>query len=132
MVTVSFYNNGHERTCIEKGIIEQGAAIVTTAELYDNTDVLKPELKVAWRNEFITLVNYVYIAEFNRFYFIDDVVAEPGGAARLKCSIDVMYTYRNSIKATTIFLTRAAQPNLATAETYIKDSQYPLYLDKYV
>ncbi len=43
-----------------------------------------------------------------------------------------MYTYRNSIKATTIFLTRAAQPNLATAETYIKDSQYPLYLDKYV
>ena len=134
MVHVTFYNTYSNRNVINKALTSQ---ITTTAELYDNTNVLNPELKMAWDNKYVTTANYFYIQEFNRYYFLEDVVAEPGGAARVKGSIDVLYTYKNSIGQDRIVVTRAkySKPGKAdisglfdvgSGPTYIKDSQLPV------
>lgn len=104
MVHITFYHTSADRNVINKQI---SSVLSTTAELYDNTNILKPELKLAWDNIYATEANYFYIQEFNRYYFLDDIVAEPGGAARVKGEIDVLYTYRQSIGHDQIVITRA-------------------------
>lgn len=70
-----------------------------------------------------------YISEFKRYYFVKDIVAEPGGAARVKGSIDVLYTYANSITNSKVLITREyATPGKDL--TYVKDSQYPLHANR--
>ena len=126
MVNVTFYKTFDQRNVINKTLLN---AYTTTAELYDNTDIFNPELKLAWSNSYATAYNFFYIQEFNRYYFLDDVVAEPGGAARVKGSIDVLHSYRNSINYDYITITRAynSKPTDATqGPTYIKDSKLPI------
>lgn len=136
MVHVTFYWTADPRNTINKHIEPE---LTTTAELYDNTDIFNPELLLAWNNNYATTYNYFYIQEFNRYYFLDDVVAEPGGAARVKGSIDVLYTYKTSIGQNRIVITRAyySRPDDpvdpsglfqlgGTGPTYVKDSKLPL------
>lgn len=140
MVHVTFYYTADQRNVIYKTLTSQ---LTTTAELYENTDIFNPGLLLAWNNNYATTYNYFYIQEFNRYYFLDDVVAEPGGAARVKGSIDVLYTYRTSIGLDTIDITRAylskpwnqfqegADPfdisSSAIGPTYVKDPQLPVH-----
>ena len=148
MVNVTFYNCHGDRRFLNKYLNQVS---VTTAELYDNTDIFTPELKVAWDNNYATTINYFYISDFKRYYFIEDVIAEPGGAARIKGSIDVLMTYNNSIKQDDIIITRAMNsgaqaPNLDAGgtswnpipipfegeqgPTYVKDNSLPLRPDR--
>lgn len=125
MVNVTFYKTFDQRNVINKTLLN---AYTTTAELYDNTDIFNPELKLAWSNSYATAYNFFYIQEFNRYYFLDDVVAEPGGAARVKGSVDVLYSYRNSLNYDKITITRAYN-SISTGgakPTYIVDSKLPV------
>lgn len=138
MIHVTFYYTADQRNVIYKSLTSQ---LTTTAELYENTDIFNPGLLLAWNDNYATTYNYFYIQEFNRYYFLDNVVAEPGGAARVKGSIDVLYTYRTSIGLDTIDITRAylSKPyNTSTGDpwdigssqigpTYVKDPQLPVH-----
>lgn len=135
MVNITFYSISEDRRTIYKTL---GTPIITTtAELYDSSNILNPELKLAWDNKYASSANYFYIQQFNRYYFIEDVIAEPGGAARIKGSIDVLYTYHESLEVQDIVITRAYESrskiptrsdffNSGTGPTYVKDPQYPL------
>lgn len=125
MVHVTFYKTFDQRNVINKTLLN---AYATTAELYDNTDIFNPELKLAWSNSYATDYNFFYIQEFNRYYFLDDVIAEPGGAARVKGSVDVLYTYKTSLGYDKITITRAYNSisTGGTRPTYIKDSKLPI------
>ena len=111
-----------QKNIIKKTVFNQANY---TAELYDDTSLLKPTLLMSWSNHYTSTFNYVYIEQFNRYYFIDDVIAQPGGAALLKCSIDVLYTYKNSILNSNIILTRTYSTE-KHQPTYVKDNQFPL------
>lgn len=135
MVHVTFYSTYSNRNVIHKFL---DPVITTTADLYDNTNVLNPELKLVWDNSYVSSANYFYIQEFNRYYFLEDIVAEPGGAARVKGSVDVLYTYKESIGYDHIVITRAfnSKPwadtdpsklfSNTTGPTYLKDNKLPL------
>lgn len=42
--------------------------------------------------------NYCYIQEFNRYYFISDIIAETDKLWRVYCSVDVLHTYSSQIR----------------------------------
>lgn len=46
----------------------------------------------------ISEYNYCYIQEFNRYYFISDMVAETNKLWRVYCSVDVLQTYASQIR----------------------------------
>lgn len=126
MVHVTFYTYGGQPNLIHKNL-QNGYS--TTAELYDNTNILNPELKLAWSNNYATGYDMFYISEFKRYYFIKDIIAEPGGGARIKGSIDVLYTYANSISNSLVLITREYDTS-GHSLTYVKDSQYPLHANR--
>lgn len=61
-----------------------------------NTDILNPVLKVLGGR---ADCNYVKISDFgNRYYFVENVESVAGGHCLLHCHVDVLYSYKDSIK----------------------------------
>lgn len=69
--------------------------IVSQGHLIDPCDVLNPVIKMAY-NAYQVNINYAYIADFGRYYFIEDYVIE-GDTITLHMHVDVLFTYRNTI-----------------------------------
>ena len=64
----------------------------------DDVDILNPVIRLVYNSEYITKnVNYVYIEDFNRYYFIDKVELINHEWV-CHCHVDVLYTYKTQIK----------------------------------
>lgn len=50
--------------------------------------------------------NYCRIAEFNRYYFIKDIVSITQGTYRINCHVDVLQSYNNTIRGKEIIAAR--------------------------
>lgn len=68
-----------------------------------NTDSLNPVFKVDGTR---SGSNYCYCSEFGRYYFIESVEALAGGHCLYHCHVDVLYTYKDQIKALTCLVAR--------------------------
>lgn len=61
--------------------------------LRKSSNILNPTFEVQ-STELITS-NYCYIEEFNRYYFITDIVSVRNGLFRITCTVDVLMTYKD-------------------------------------
>ena len=69
--------------------------LTVTGHLIEPCDVLNPIIKVAY-NAYHVNINYAYIADFGRYYFIERYEIN-GDTVTLYLHVDVLYTYRNII-----------------------------------
>lgn len=72
----------------------------------------------------IPLYNYAYIADFDRYYFIDDV-SWSQGIWSLSMHVDVLGSFRNDILNSTQYVIRSA----SRSNPYIPDTAYQTYID---
>ena len=68
-----------------------------------------------------TAFNYAYIADFKRYYFINDIRYD-SGLWILQLNVDVLATYKTSIGSTSGYITRSA----SSGNGYIPDKAWPL------
>lgn len=73
----------------------------------------------------IPLYNYAYIADFDRYYFIDDV-SWSQGIWSLSMHVDVLGTFRNDILNSRQYVVRSA----SQSNPYIPDTVYQTYIDE--
>lgn len=72
-------------------------------------------------------INYLYIEEFGRYYFVDSVTIEPGGLLVFSASVDVLYTYRKQLLATQFEVIRSS----SLYSKYFVDTQLALQVMRY-
>ena len=60
----------------------------------DDIDILNPVLLI--KN--YTGGNYCFIADFERYYYIDDVELLKGGVYQLHCSVDILKSYVDELE----------------------------------
>lgn len=90
----------------------------------DESSLVNPTLEI--RADFIG-GNYAYIPQFNRYYFINDIISVVNGVWRVLLHVDVLDSYINEIKANTATLTRSQYHyNL-----YAPDERMKLFADKF-
>lgn len=70
--------------------------LVLTGTLRDSSSVINPSFLIE-SSEFIDK-NYCYIPDFNRYYYIDDIIAYRKNMWLITCSIDVLMSYSADIK----------------------------------
>ena len=124
-ITVTFYNCADDYRVVDKTL---GTAIATaSAELYDETSVRNPSLKLAW-NSSVVNANYMYISEWGRYYFIKDITAVTGGAMRIDAHVDVRKTYGAQFKLLPGVCVRQSRTNQSGSyrATWIPDPKLPL------
>lgn len=59
-------------------------------------DILYPTIIVDYNSSFAN-ANYVYIPEWGRYYFIDNITVAPGHTMMIHCVVDVLNSWKNSI-----------------------------------
>mgnify|MGYP007101885808 FL=1 len=90
VVNITLYKNTSANNTINKNII---SPVNISGHLHDSTDV---EFPVIVLHGIYTAYNYCYIPAFQRYYFIENIVIH-GNTTIIKCTIDVLYTYRTDV-----------------------------------
>lgn len=83
--------------------------------LKENTSLLKPTIFISSSSN-LAGFNYMYISDFGRYYFIDDIVSVHNNQWEVSGHVDVLETYKTAILNNNAVVKR-------------QESQYNLYLD---
>lgn len=91
-----------------------------TGEPRENTNIIHPEIRIDGIVD--PKINYAYIAEFGRYYFIDEITWEGQNVYTLHMSTDPLETYKTEILANTCLVGRTdGDPN-----NYLTDDLRPV------
>lgn len=123
-VSVTFYNCGDDKRVMSKTLT---TGISANAELYDPTSVTNPRLRVSYNASLLTY-NYMYIAQFGRYYFITNITTDSGGALIIEGAVDVLQTYKTEIAGLSAIVVRGARKNQSGSarSTWIEDPRLPI------
>ena len=91
----------------------------------DNRSIVNPVFVLDYNPAIISL-NYAYVSDFGRYYFINNISVAPGGKMEVDCSVDVLQTYNNQIASLSVEVSRQE----FLVEPYLPDSNF-VYLDTY-
>lgn len=101
--TVTLMNNQQELNKINKS---PSTVMSLTGTLREETDIIDPEINVEY-NGTLTNCNYMYIAEFHRYYFITKIESIRTGLWRIYAHCDVLKTYAQAILGTECVVARS-------------------------
>lgn len=115
---VVFGNTLNDNNNLEK---EYTTIKEVNANLKKDTSIINPVFEISY-TELSNLknVNYCYVADFGRYYFVDNIDLGVGGIMYVNCSVDVLMSFKDSIKNIEGTVKRAE--NLSNG--YIVDENY--------
>ena len=96
-------NNQQELNKISK---TPTTVMTLTGTLKEETDIVDPVIVIEY-NGTLTNTNYMYISEFNRYYFITKVESVRTGLWRIYAHCDVLKTYSEAILGTECVVARS-------------------------
>lgn len=117
-----FYSTKSDRKKINK-VLGNEIGSSSHVKIKGNTSVMSPTLEV--RKSTVgdwSRVNYAWLPEFNRYYFVDDVELRNDGIVMVSLSVDVLYTYADDIMRTQFMIARSE----SLWSRYYIDPEYPL------
>ena len=94
---VKLYNNLSETIVVDKNI-EQSTSL-SDVKLLDACSILKPVMEVRLTDAVLSS-NYCYIPKFKRYYYIMEVTIFDNNRAIISCSVDVLMSFKDKIRAT--------------------------------
>ena len=117
-MNVILYNNKSDKRQLVKNIAEI-KTISATAK--GDINIISPTLII--QNTDMTNINYCYITELKRYYFLSNYTYITGQRIELHCNVDVLMSYSDDIKRLKVNVLRyeKIQPS------YITDSRIPLF-----
>lgn len=93
---IDLYTNASPENFITKTITQLGTQL--TGDLREGTSIVRPGIKIE-AAAIPAAANYMYIADFGRYYFIDDIETAEHGLYIIKARVDVLMSYATAIKA---------------------------------
>lgn len=107
-IQVQFYNCEDDRKKLKKTL---GGAIggEVSCVLKENCSILEPAIRVSMDavGDQYAKINYCYIPEFGRYYFVGVPIVEPGQAITYNLEIDPLMTYASDLLNTQFEIARA-------------------------
>ena len=97
---VVLYVNKSDKRKLEKELIEVANI---DCKIKDDCSILNPTLIIKIDS---VDYNYVYIPEFNRYYYIDDIITLNSRLKEISCSVDVRQSYREQLRNTSAIIAR--------------------------
>lgn len=103
---IKLYRNSSEINAVNKNISEMSPEGGIVGTLREATTIIDPSMLVTDVDSYIGDVNYAYIQEFNRYYFIKNIDSVRDNLWRIDMHVDVLYTYRDSIRNNSAIIER--------------------------
>lgn len=119
--SATLYNNADDPKVLSKTL--SGGQSVSSIVPTEACDILNPTFILNYNSAYTTC-NYIVVgAPFNRSYFITDMKIDIGKKIVISCAVDVLETYKDSIKNCMACVTRnegIGKP------TYVPDDKLPI------
>lgn len=123
---VIFYRNSAPPNKVDKSSNLSGKNTFTNVRFLDdnNLDILNPSVLLNIGSEIseVAKYNYMYIAKFKRYYYIDKISTE-GGLVRIDGICDVLMSHKNDILSSKQYIMRQEQKNNSP---YLDDNLLPI------
>lgn len=117
-MTIILYSSNSEPHRVDK-LLTTIAEL--TGTLKNETSIINPTILIeSYDYSMIPSCNYIYIPDFNRYYFINDMVSVKNGLWSISCHVDVLMTYKNQFRKLPAILAR--QENLYNL--YLNDDRF--------
>ena len=97
--------------------------------LREETSVTKPVIRIEKTNPALYGYNYLYIPDFNRYYFIDDIIQIRRNLWEIRARVDVLYSFMTDILANKCIIEKAENSN--DANLYLNDGSFVTDARKY-
>lgn len=122
-MTITLCSNISEYNAVNKSIIE---LTTLTGTLREESSIIDPVITVSDIDDYVGSMNYAYIPEFNRYYFITNVESVRDNLWRISFHVDVLFTYRAEIESNHAIIERnEIQYDLKLNDGLFKTQQNP-------
>ena len=114
------YKNTSDNRVISKNItlIKE-----VSIELKSNVDFISPTIFLQTFNG-CEDVNYLYIEEFKRYYFVNNINHLTGGRISLSCSVDVLMSNKDNILSLSCIIDKQENASSNFSDKYIDDGSF--------
>lgn len=112
-MTIILYQNLSESNKVDKNLTNQ---INLVGNLRRSSSIIDPVFEIEKTYIDVPSFNYIYVVEWNKYYYVTNIVSLNTKLWQISCHVDVLMTYRNEIRQQYGIIAR--QENL-----------YNLYLD---
>ena len=117
--SITLMNNRDELNKITKSPI---TVMTITGTMREETDIVDPEINVEYAGT-LTNVNYMYIPELHRYYFITKIESVRTNIWRIYAHCDVLKTYAEGILGTEAVVARSE----SSYNLYLNDAMFKVY-----
>lgn len=115
---IVFYKNVSDNAVVNKNISQ---VATSTCELKQATSIINPTFRIKGMTlAQLATCNYCYVADFNRYYYINDINMGYGGIAEISCHSDVLMSNKSDFLPLSAIVER--QEN--TFNTYLSDDNF--------
>lgn len=122
-MTIKLFINRSDKNVLDKNLTQVGSDI--TGTLREDCSVVNPVIKIEGLSANLTGVNYAYIEEFHRYYYINNIVCK-GQLFELDMHVDVLKTYAQEIRENKAVISRQQNRyNLYLQDGVFKTSAFP-------
>lgn len=118
--TIVLMRNNSDPKVVSKNV---NTILSVKGTLKDNTSIINPVIKIQCNLNDVTDCNYMYIQEFDRYYYVNDITSISNDIVEFSGHVDVLYTYAAQIRGNTGIVKRQEnQWNL-----YLNDGTFKVY-----
>lgn len=103
MIDIVLCSTSSEVAAVDKQITE-----LTTVQgaLRSESSIINPVIEIDGIDSYISNLNYIHVPSFGRYYFVRGIESIRNGLWRISAHVDVLYTYRNQIRANKAIIAR--------------------------
>lgn len=120
---ITFYTNNSEKNALTKNLTQ---IVRLDGTLKDGTSIIDPSILCYNIDRFIADINYFYIDETGRYYFLNGVEVVRTGLWQISGHVDVLSTYKTAILQNRAIIQRSeSNYNLKLNDGLFKTQQNP-------
>lgn len=114
---IILYKNSSPNNYLEKTLTN---AVTISGTFRTTSSIIDPEFIIEISNP--SKYNYLYIAEFERFYYINNIESVKNKLWNIQCHVDVLNTYRSQILAHQAIIDK--QSSATNSDLYLDDGDF--------
>ena len=130
MSRITFFQNLSDNNVVNKNLIHltYGNDNIVTLEITHDCSFAKPIFVLGSANFDFAHCNYLYFEDFNRYYYIEDIIIKSNKRIELHCMVDVLMSFADFIR--NLYTTVERQESVDKCNPYIEDTNVVARIDR--
>ena len=125
-MNIQFYQNKSDDRVVSKSL--DSISTLSACEIKEDCSILNPVFLVSGSVSSFADVNYCYVSDFLRYYYIPDIKTAGNGMTEISCRVDVLMSFSAAFLERDAIVAR----NQGEFNLMLDDSEFRLYADPHI